>query len=291
MIRTPTTLKENEVEKDKGSPVVIMLHQKKRKEIFSMARRKTQYHPYTNFYFDYEKNQYGKFTGDNEAQYIFKKQEKNYLKYLKKTDESKGGEHNKKTFRYEYGRITALTNKLTFGYWVTATGRFWTRYGPQLNVLKNTKPLFGAAAEEGVGEGGDSFLQWGAAADVDWFDEVIYAKDSKGKISSPEKRRDLKGWTIWTDFIGQMRTDDIIKLNGVVGVGDEDEHEDLDEDEEGTPPPPTRQNGEDTDKTGANDDGDTHSEYGGDIPETIGGEEGGEYKTIRTLLIDQNPKH
>ena len=218
MIRTPTTLKENEVEKDKGSPVVIMLYQNKekgklsngflvlspknKKEIFSMARMETQYHPYTNFYFDYEKNQDGKATGTYEAKNIFKKQEKKLASWI---DESKGAED----------------NKLTFGYWVTATGEFL-----HLNVLENTKPLLTSAAHQGA---------MGAAADVDWFDEVTAERDWEGKKYPAYRPRDMKGWTIWTDFIGKMRTDDIIKLNdgvvGIVGVGDEAE-DDQDEDEE-----------------------------------------------------------
>ena len=165
MIRTPTTLKENEVEKDKGSPVVIMLYQNKekgklsngflvlspknKKDIFSMARRETQYHPYTNFYFDYEKNQDGKATGTYEAKNIFKKQEKKLASWI---DESKRAEH----------------NKLTFGYWVTASGELLTYDGPRLNVLENTKPLLTSAAHQGA---------MGAAADVDWFDEVTAERD------------------------------------------------------------------------------------------------------------------
>ena len=56
------------------------------------------------------------------------------------------------------------------------------------NVLENSKPLFKTEnAEEST---------------VDWF----------GKLE--EKHKDMRGWTIWTDFVGEkMRTSDIIELN------------------------------------------------------------------------------
>ena len=180
--------------KPHGSPVAIMFYETKNKDIFLMSRKQKEHEPKPNFYFDYDEIQNGKYSKEWDASLISRKQEKQVLKMSPQRSRS--------------------NPKKTFGYWMTATA---PKTGQHLNVLTNTKPLFISQSEVNriphtrahhnwtpYLHNGDQF----SSREVNWFNELVTAD---------EGNRDMRGWTIWTDFVGdrRMKTSDIILLNKV----------------------------------------------------------------------------
>ena len=183
--------------KSHGSPIVIMLYTDSKK-IFKEERSKNQYAPKPLYIFDYAKNMYGKGSGTNVIDNIMPKQEKKLQEWAKKKEKT-------------------ANPYLAFGYWMTAQGTLTS----SKNVATNSQPLFrpsldpqnqaSGAAEEGAStaeEGATGAAEEGASGAAEEDDDWLKKLEKEHPIDT------MKGWTIWTDFVGEkMSTSDIIDFN------------------------------------------------------------------------------